>query len=240
MTFLDRLERLLGHFAIPGLIRYVAALTGLVYLLGYASPDYLSYLVLSPEKVMHGEVWRLISWIFVPGEGYGQWGPIWMAVGLMFLWFMGDIIEGAWGTFRLNAFYFTGILACTLAAMLLPGAGTGLGANMFLNLSLILAVGTLVPDMQVLLFFIIPLKMKWLAWFSVVLFALAFPVSPAATQAAMLISVGNYLLFFGPAFLRNRRRAQKTAVRRAQFEQAAAPAETLHRCEVCGRTEVSN
>lgn len=240
MTFLDHLERHLGRLAIPGLIRYVAAFTGLVYLLGYASPDYLSFLVLSPEKVMQGEVWRLITWIFVPGQGYGPIGPIFMAIALMFFWFMGDVVEGTWGTFRLNAFYFTGVIACTIAAMLLPGAETGLGANTYLNLSLILAVGALAPNVQVLFMFILPIKMKWLAWLSAILYLLVMLVSAPAVQAAILISIANYLLFFGPSFLRGRAQAHHNAVRRAQFEAAAAPLETLHRCEICGRTEVSN
>lgn len=240
MTFIDRLERHLGRFAIPGLIRYVAALTGLVYLLGYAFPGYLSYLVLSPGKVMQGEVWRLFTWILVPGQSYGSLGPIWMAIALMFLWFMGDVVEGAWSTFKLNLFYFTGFIACTIASMILPGAESGLGANSFLNLSLILAVGTLVPNLQVMLFFVIPIKMKWLAWFSLVMYGLVFLGAPPVIRAAIAISVANYLLFFGPAFLQNRLHAQKNAVRRAKFVEASTPDETLHRCETCGRTEITN
>jgi len=240
MTFLDHLERHLGRLAIPGLIRYVAAFTGLVYLLGYASPDYLSFLVLSPEKVMQGEVWRLITWIFVTGQGYSTFQILFMAVAIMFLWFIGDLIEGTWGTFKLNAFYFTGVIASTIAAMLLPGAETGLGANTYLQLSLLLAACTLAPNVQILFMFVIPLKLKWLAWISACLCLLSMLGSAPAVQAAILISIANYLLFFGPSYLRGRAQAHHHAVRRAKFEAAAAPLETLHRCETCGRTEVSN
>lgn len=234
MTFLDKLERNFGRFAIPGLIRYVVMLNALVFILLMLDPKYVSLIDLNAGRILQGEVWRLFTWIFIPPAG---WGMLGFFLYMWFTFFLGDTLEATWGSFRLNLFYLLGFLGNTAAAFLLPGESYG---NPLLNTSLFFAVATLAPNYQILVMFIIPMKLKWVALISVVFVALAFLGGSLAAKAAILISLVNYFLFFGPQFIRNVRDSQSAASRRAKFEAAKMPSsETLHRCSVCGITEVT-
>lgn len=232
MPFLNKLEKALGRLAIHGLIRYVVALNALVFILGLMSPEYISMLTLDRQAIMGGQVWRLVSWIFIPNT----FSPLWVIFYLMFTWWMGDLIESIWGTFRLNLYYLVGYLGCTAAALFF---GQSLG-NVALNTSLLFAAGTLAPELQILLFGIIPLRLKWIALFSAVLLGLGLLGGDWGSRAAIVVAFANYLLFFGPAFLRNTADSRRIAARRAKFEIAKRQEETLHRCATCGRTEISN
>jgi hypothetical protein len=174
----------------------------------------------------------LFSWIFIPNT----FSLLWVIFYLMFTWWMGDLIESTWGTFRLNLYYLVGYLGCTAAALIFGQSF----ANTALNASLLFAVGTLAPDLQIFLFGILPLRLKWVALISVALFCLTFAQGDWGTRAAILVTFSNYLLFFGPAFLRHSAEARRVAARRAKFEIAKQPDATLHLCATCGRTEVSN
>jgi membrane associated rhomboid family serine protease len=190
MTFIDRLEHRCPWLAIPGLIRYVALFNALVFLLHYIAPGYESVLTLNREAILHGELWRLISWIFIPET----FQPFWILFALLFLWFLGDGLEEALGAFRTTLFYLTGMISCTIVALIFGSYG----ANTFLNLSLLYAFSTLHPDYQVLLFFIIPTRISWLAIFSCLLTAIGTLGQPIAAKAALVITLANYLLFFWP------------------------------------------
>jgi hypothetical protein len=123
----------------------------------------------------------------------------------------------------------------TLAAFFFGGTG------IYLTLSLFLAFATLFPDMEVLLLFIIPVKVKWLAWIYVVLLIVGSLFLPLFAKIGIIVSLCNYFLFFGPDFIRAQMQKGKVAVRRAQFEQNSIPLdEAVHRCKVCGRTEISH
>lgn len=232
MTFLDRLEKSLGRFAIPGLIRYVVALNALVFLLLTMQPDYARVLQLDPAAMKNGEVWRAVTWIFLPET----MSVFWIFFYLMFTWWLGDMLEASWGVFRLNAYYFLGMGLC-IASALLFGAG---GGNFFLNLSLFLAAATLAPDFEILLFMILPVKMKWVALFSLIVPAGYLLFGPLDMKMMVVMCLGNYLLFFAPTFFKNRAESIRTGERRRRFEKARQSEPTLHLCEVCRITEISN
>jgi len=231
MTFLDRLEKPLGRFAIPGLIRYVVALNALVFLLIKVEPGYAAVLDLDRSAVLRGEVWRLVTWIFIPETTQ----ILWIIFYLLFTWWIGDMLEANWGAFRLNAYYLLGMTLCIASAFIFGVSG----GNFFLNLSLFLAVATLAPNFEILLFLILPVKMKWVALFSLALPALYLIFGPLSAKMMVIMCLGNYLLFFGPAFLRNRIDQRQTANRRARF-QSAKTSVALHRCEACDATELSH
>lgn len=231
MTTLDSLEKHLGRYAIPGLIRYIVALNALVFILVTLLPEYENVLSLNPGAILQGEVWRLVSWIFIPNT----MSPFWVLFYLIFTWWIGDMLEAQWGAFRLNAYYFLGVLLCIVSALVFGASG----GNFFLNLSLFLAVATLAPDFEIMLFLVIPVKMKWVALFSLLVPALYLITGPLSIKMMVVMCLGNYLLFFGPGFFQGRMESRKNSQRRERFKVASA-VDTLHRCEQCGATEVSH
>ncbi len=232
MTILDRLEHRLGRFAIPGLIRFVVAFNALAFLLGTLNPGYLEVLSLDRGEILKGEIWRIATWIFIPDITSFPWI-------LLYLWatfWIGDLLEAEWGTFRLNVYYFLGMAVCILSAFVF-GASFG---NIFLNLSLFLALATVLPNMEILVFFILPLKLKWAALVSLIGPLLIFVTGPLSAKMMVLVCLGNYLLFFGPHFFQQARQNRTVKIRRAKFESAQANDDTLHRCATCGITEITH
>jgi hypothetical protein len=235
MSWIDFLEKRFERFAIPHLLRYVALLNGLAFVLSKLRPGFLSMLQLDAAAVLHGEVWRLVSHIFVPS--IGGLLPDWVGAGLylLLLVWLGDGLEEAMGSFRTTLYYFIG-LAGTAAAAFLAEEGVG-GA--FLTNSLFFAYAMFFPNRQILVFFVIPAKMKWLAWVDVVLLAVLLLTSSWGVRAGVVASFANFILFFAPALLSARRRQREQRERFAKFTATLSEVETLHRCVKCGRTEVA-
>jgi hypothetical protein len=155
---------------------------------------------------------------------------------LLFLVWLGDGLEEAMGVFRLNVYYLLGAVGTTAAGFLV-GDGTG---GFLLNNSLLFAFAWHYPAMQVYMFFIIPLRVKWLAIFDAVILALSFVRSGWGYRVGVVVALANFLIFFGPAWIASRGRQRVAASRRKQFIEAIEPVETLHKCYVCGQTEVSS
>ncbi len=234
MKWIDSLEAKYRHLAIPGLIRIVVAFNALTFVLGVLNPGFVDYLTLDPMLVKHGQVWRLFTFIFVPPAGFNT---IFLFFALMFLWYMGEGLEQAWGAFKLNLFYFCGMAGAMAAAFFFGDRWS----DFFLNTSLLFAFGTIFPDEVIYILFVIPVKMKWIALLSFAsLLAIFLPAGEQA-KAAFIVSFANYLLFFGPTLVRNLRNRQAASARRGEFARQSIPEEEpLHRCFVCKETEMSN
>ncbi len=232
MKWIDSLEARFGNLAIPGLIRVVVMFNGLTYALMLSNPGYAQYLTLIPAKIAQGQVWRLFTYIFIPPA----FSPLWLFMALMFLWNMGEGLEQAWGAFKLNVFYLCGMAGCTAAAFFFGGVNM----NPFLNLSLLFAFGTVFPDEVMYVFFILPLKIKWIALLSFGLVLATFLQSGASVKMAIVVSLSNYLLFFGPRLIDNVRQRRTVTARRMEFKRKAMPEdEALHHCAVCKETELT-
>lgn len=235
MTFLNRLENRFPWFAIPGLIRFVALFNALVFLLHLIAPGYESVLTLNREAILQGEIWRLITWIFIPET----FQPFWILFALLFLWFLGDGLEEALGAFRTTLFYLTGVIACTAVALIFGSYG----ANTFLNLSLLYAFATLHPNYQVFLFFIIPVRMSWLAIFSFLLAAVGTLGQSNATKAALVATLINYSLFFWSILFSQRGHSFVTRFKKRDLpllkrrKNPSEEEETFHCCVICRRTD---
>jgi hypothetical protein len=238
MSWINWLEARIGFLGVPRLMQLIALLNGLVYVLNFFQPTYVLALLLIPERILHGEVWRLVSYIFVPEVllrgGNPALQPLFLFVYLFFLVWMGDALEHAWGAFRVTLFYFLGMVGVTVAAFFFGGGGL---FAFLLNLSLFFAFATLYPDVQIYVFFVLPLKIKWLAFVSLALLLLELLWGSLSTKAAILVSFLNYFVFFGPQAYAKLRDRTATDIRRRRFESKASPEETLHRCAVCKRTE---
>jgi hypothetical protein len=238
MSWISWLEARIGFLGIPRLMQLIALLNGLVYLLNFFQPTYVLALLLIPQRILHGEVWRLVSYIFVPEVllrgGNPALQPLFLFVYLWFLVWMGDALEQAWGAFKVTLYYFLGMVGVTMAAFLF---GRTVVSAFLLNSSLFFAFATLYPDIQIYVFFVLPLKIKWLAFISLALLLLELLWGSLSTKAAILVSFLNYFVFFGPpAYAKLQSRAAMD-IRKRKFESKASPEETLHRCVVCKRTE---
>src|SRR3954463_12802653 len=190
MTFLDKLERRLGFIAIPGLVRAIVTLNVLVFILVYLNKGFDSYLALDMARVRAGEVWRLVTYIFVPQMSH----PLLVLIALWFLWFIGDGLERAWGPFRLTLYFLVGMIGTTVAAVL----SNSQFSNQMLFTTLFFAFAHFYPDEIIYVFFILPLKIKWLAWIYAAILLYGFAMNSMSYRLAMLAAFSNYFIFFGP------------------------------------------
>ena len=240
MTTLDKLERRIGFIAVPGLIRIVVAFTALVYVLTFINQEFLTVLQLDPAAIKRGEVWRLFTYLFIP-RSIAQPGailqPLWVVVALWFLWFIGDGLERAWGAFRLTLYFFVGMIGTTIAAFVFGAQFS----NTMLASSLFFAFAWFYPDEVIYVMFILPMKIKWLAWFSAGLLLFGFATATNDYRMALVAAFANFFIFFGPEIIHRVRHRQEVSSRRKRFEVQSRPeSEPLHRCATCGETEVSD
>ncbi len=232
MTWLDKLERRFGFLAIPGLIRIVIAFTALAWALMWLNPNFRFALDLDPARIRHGEVWRLVTYIFVP-----QTLSFWIVLALWFLWFIGEGLERAWGPFRLTLYFFVGMIGTTVAAFFF---GSNFSNGMLIA-SLFFAFARFYPDEVIYILFILPVKIKWLAWVFAAFLLLGFVLNSNSYRAALIAAFANYFIFFGPEIVRQATHRHEVSTRRRRFETHSRNAdEALHRCAVCGATELTD
>lgn len=245
MNWLDRLDRKFGKYAIKGLMKYIVIINLAVYMIAVAIPNVsiVGQLALFPDKVMHGEVWRIITFIFIPP---GQ-SLILILFALYLYYMIGTELEQEWGSFKFNVYYFVGVIGAILAAFITDYPAT----PTYLNLSLFLAFACIYPDYEILLFFILPIKMKYLAIFEGIFLAVTFIQGSMMTKLLVIFSVINFFLFFGKSMLSNIRRKNNIKNRnkksytknikvKKKFNGEVTRIGTRHRCNVCGMTEKDN
>jgi len=193
LKFLDKLDRKYGKWAIRNLMIYISAGNLAVFVLSFMFPSLPNYLALIPSLVLKGQVWRLITFIFIPPDT----SILFILFAVYFYYMIGNTLEHEWGSFRLNAYYFVGMLATIIAAFI-----TGGTYGLHLNLSLFLAFAYLYPNYEILLFFILPVKIKYLAWLNLALIGFTVLTGSLQLKAAAIVSLANYLLFFGDDMIR--------------------------------------
>lgn len=259
MRFLNKLERKFGKYAIQNISLMLIICYGFGYAIQFVNPSFLNYLTLNPYLILHGQIWRLVTWILVPPSGFG----FFTIISLYFYYWLGTMLERTWGTFRYNVFLLSGMLFTVLGSFVLLaycyitlapqiallGAKTvfteGISyyfasfSTYYVNLSIFLAFALTFPDMQVLLFFIIPIKIKWLGLIDAVMTLMAFIYSGIAGKIIIGASLLNVLVFFFAT--RDMVRMSPKQIRRRQtFRQEVkkGTSVTRHKCAICGRTEL--
>jgi membrane associated rhomboid family serine protease len=229
--FLARLERgILGRLAIERLTTFIVGGMAIAYVLCLARPEFYSHLTLVPQLVPI-QPWRLVSFLFLPPAS----SMIWVFFALYFTWLIGTNLEHEWGALKFNVFYLLGAIGTAAAGFITGQPQT----NEFLNLSLYFAFATLFPDFEIRLFFILPMKVKWLAFLSAAFVIFKFVVGDVGTKAAIGVAFANYLLFFAghiAALVRGRRMMVRQAARRAEQRPRAAEREDAggRACAICG------
>ena len=206
MNWLYKLERRFGRFGITNLMLYIVTTMLFVAIFDMVIGFPLSrWLALIPAYVMQGQIWRLITFIFLPPTT----SPLALVLSLYFYYIMGSTLERVWGTFRFNLYYLFGMVGCMIAGLI-----TGYGTNVYLNLSLFLAFAYLFPEHKVLLFYVIPIKMKYIAYLDWALFALELLTGSWSAKAAVIASLINFFIFFGPDIVERIRRRRGNDVQR--------------------------
>lgn len=247
MKFLNKLERKFGRYAIHNLSAYIIALYVAGYLLYFFAPaNVFSYLTLEPYFILRGQIWRLVTWIMIPPESPG----IFTIIMLFFYYSLGTNLEHTWGAFRYNVYIFMGMLSTILGAFLLYFVlgggglfGNALFSTYYINMSIFLAFAVSYPNMQVMLYFFIPIKMKWMGILYGFFIVYSFVKSGWVGKVAIIASLFNFIVYF--LMTRDYRRVSPREIKRKQdFRRqvnASRPGngrQPMHRCAVCGRTEL--
>lgn len=240
MTGFYKWERRFGWLAFPRLIRYYALLHVLVYVLQVIRPDLSQVLEFDRARILSGEVWRIFTFYFSASE-FGGVSPItllFLICAVNFMFMVNDGLEEEWGSFKTSLFCYFGMLMILVANFVLPVGLPYSGLMMYS--SAFLAFATLYPKVEIRLFLLIPVQVGFLGVLQGV-FMLAACVFQPSLIPFYLFATMNYLLWVGIPVLRGTACVMQAAQRRSKFRAAAKPEDdTFHRCEACGRTEVSH
>src|SRR5260370_14984329 len=243
MSLLDYLERKFGRFAVPQVTAGLIACQVVVYLAGFVldrpgREPIASQLVFIPERVLQGEVWRLLTFLVMP--------PVPSVISLFnlvcafFFWYlfylMGTALERTWGSFRYNVYLLLCYVATVGLAFILPDAPA---TNAYLEGSVFLAFAYLYPDFEMYLFFILPVKIKWLALVTLIRYFLVMIFGSWEARLMVLASVCNFLVFFGKDLVQRVRTGRRRMEIRARSYSTAEPA-YYHRCTACGIPDRTN
>ena len=247
MKFFEKLEQKFGRYAPANLIVYLIVLYVAGFILDMVNPAfYTEHLCLDMERIFAGEIWRIVTFVIYPPSP----SILWFLLEMYLLFMLGRGLERLWGRFYFDLYIIIGILSLVIAALLVY-VFSGVRLIMVptnLYLSLLLAFGMTVPEMQFMLYFIIPIKAKYLMIFYGIILAYNFITGSWGTRVEIIASLFNFFLFFlviRQPFLR-----VKQGIRRVQFQrkmregvreaQSTRPMGARHVCAVCGRTEISN
>jgi hypothetical protein len=235
MNLLNSLERKFGRFAVPHLTLALIISQVVIYVFaqaparGEGGEPLLTRLELIPERVLAGEVWRLVTFLVEP--------PLSNPICAFFFWYlfylMGTALESHWGVFRYNVYLLIGYVATVSVSFLTPETPA---ANTYLQSSVFLAFAFLHPDFELCLFFLLPVKIKWLALLTWIGLSYVLIFDPWFNRLQVLASVCNFLLFFGhDLILKARAGHRRMAWQAARF--AVKEPEYFHKCLVCGITD---
>lgn len=242
MISLAKLERRFGWLSFPGFLRYFAILHVMVFIVQAFQPGVFEMLVFDREKILGGEVWRVVTCFFAISK-YGALtalNVVFLYFGVMFSFMISDGLEAMWGVFKTSLFYYTGAILILAVMFVFPLPLLPLA--MFT--SAFLAFATVLPTVEILMFFVLPVQVRWLGILTgagIVGSAFRIPELIPFLVPSYLFVYANYLIWAGiPALLRMGRVA-KAAQRRSQFKSVASSGgDSFHTCVHCERTEVSD
>lgn len=209
------LERRLRRYAIGNLMKYIVIGQGIVFLLLYIWPtlgyQLYSMITLTRSGLLRGQIWRLVTFVFVPPST----SPLFIIFALYFYYMIGLGLENRWGKVRFNLYYLIGMVAAVIACLI-----TGYANNTFLNLSLFFAYAAIYPDEEVLLFMILPIKMKHLALADAALYLYYFIVGGFSTRVTIVLCLLNVFLFLGGDIIHTIRHESQYWKTRRNFRKA--------------------
>ena len=237
MKWVDRFAQRHRRFGIPNLMVYIVILNLVVYVLSIVpnGERVILGLYFNRDLIFQGQIWRLFTFLFIPESS----GVLFLILTLYFYYLIGSSLEREWGSAKFTLYYLLGLLFTIAVGLIFD---LTLTSAMYLNLSLFFAFASLYPDFQVLLFFFLPIKIKWLALIDAFFFLIGVVLNPWPYFLVPLVAVANYFLFFFQdyvSFFRQRHRTQQRAssFRRNVREGTRQKRDYIHKCSVCGITD---
>ncbi len=255
---MSKFEKKFGKYAIRNLTTVLIICYVIGYLLQMLAPSVLMYLTLDPYAILHGQIWRIVSWLLIPPTAASSVNGImdlfFTFIMLYFYYSLGSSLERTWGTYRYNVYIFGGILFTLAASFIsLPIIAFTMGgqslewamafgslfySTYYVNMSIFLAFAVTFPNMQVLFMFFIPVKVKWMG--IIYLFMLVYEAIFSGNLFTFF-AIGASLVNFAVFYLSSRKHlAPKQIKRRVQYQhevRRSRPNITKHKCAICGRSE---
>lgn len=232
MDWITKLEKRFGGWAIGNLGMFLVLGQVVVFGAVRFGVFTLDTFYLNSQLVMQGEVWRLISFVFIPPAGYGVF---FLIIYWMVFVFLSGALERQWGVFKFNLYIIIGIAMTLLVSPLLSHTYL---TNHYISYTVLFAFATLYPNYEFMIMFILPVKVKWVAWLAFGKVMLDFFSYGAAIQLMIAVSLVNYTLFFGKDLLLTFKQKKRRAAHEKSLNEFASKA--FHTCSVCGATDQSH
>ena len=234
MSWFHKLERRLEPYAIPNLTLYLVIGQTFVFLTAMLGMLDVNKCIFVPDLVTHGEPWRLLTFVFIPPNA----GWMFIAFALYLFYLFGSSLEHYWGTLHYNLFLLTGYLLTVGLAFVTPHV---MATNLFIGGAVFLAFAYVNPDFVMYIFFILPVKIKWLGLIAWIGYAWSFFTGGWSAKLSITAAVGNFLIFFAHdlwlGIKQGRHRMQSQTKR---FTQEHSANEPRHTCHICGKTDLSH
>lgn len=232
----------------------------------YINPAIVDFLTLNPYLILHGQIWRLVTWILIPPSSL----DLLTIVMLMFYYSVGTNLERTWGTFYYNVYLLMGMLFTIIGSFLIMGISYIPGfrryyemrtilygtetyfllvarsfSTYFVNMSIFLGFAATFPDVQVLLMFIIPIKVKWMGIVYAVLLGMQFLQSDIVGKIIIGASLLNFVLFFlmtrsGIGMRISPRQVKRRHDYNREVKRAKPASVAKHKCAICGKNSEDN
>lgn len=261
---MSKFEKKFGKYAIKNISLMLILCYAVGYVIELVGGDFINFLTLDPYQILHGQIWRIVSWILVPPSSFS----IFTVIMLYFYYSVGTTLERTWGTYRYNVYLFSGMLFTVLGSFVAMGlcyvfygdimsiSGNAayvcslysrLFSTYYINMSILLAFAATFPDAQVLLMFVVPVKMKWLGiiYGAMLVFDViqdtGSPLANIFYRAAIVASLLNFVIFW----LTSRghiHMSPKEMKRRQEFKHEIKKGRKMsgHKCAICGRTDADD
>lgn len=238
MRILERIENRLHWIAFPGLFKWMMMLGAVVFASQLANPQLSEIIAFDRNAIIAGEWWRIITFIFDPGIGFSPLGSLFFFFAVMIAFLIDNSLEQVWSTTRITLYILVSWISIGAALWFMPVFVPGAGSYLFT--CMFFAFATYFPRYEFLLFLVIPVQVRFLAWlsFGLLLFS---GISNPYSLILLLGIVLPYLIWVLPEYISGRKNLVVAAAKRKSFEAKSMPEkEAFHRCETCDRTELTN
>lgn len=258
---MSKFEKKFGKYAVKNISLVLIMCYAVGYIIQLISPDFLYMLTLDPYQILHGQIWRIFTWIVVPPDSL----DIFTIIMLYFYYSVGNTLEYVWGTYQYNLYLFLGMVFTVIASFVALGMcyvffgdtfavqeqaeqlfmlGSTMFSTYYINMSILLAYAATFPTAQVLFMFIVPIRMKWLGIVYGALLVIEFINGIGSSlvnvfyRTAILASLLNFVVFWIKS-KNHMHMTPKQIKRRQEFkrEVKANSQVTKHKCTICGRTD---